>query len=981
MLRLRTLGGIYVVNEQGEPLTGAATQRRLLALLAALAVAGDRGFSRDKLFALLWPDVDEERARHSLTQALYSARRALGVDDLFLPGTDLRLNRARVESDVQKMEEALEAGELEQALALYHGPFADGFFLTGSAEFEQWISLQRARLEDLAAGALERLAEGAEAAGATREALGWRKRLAAIRPLDTAATVALMTTLAQAGDRAGAIQHARLHETLLREQFGLEPDPQVTELAARLREPSSWQTAPLAPAPAAGPADFSTLTETSVRTTTLPVRALATRAGRWWATRSRGWWVVPLAMTAIVLGALLGRRQPAVPLAAPAPLLEQKVVVAPFRVTGASASLGYLREGLVELLSTRLADDSAARSVDAGAVLAAWRAAGLTDTADAPRDTVVRLADELGAERVVIGSVVGTTSRVVLTAAVVEVGSGAATGEAIVEGPADSITALVDRLAARLLVLGAGDEASLSSQTTGSLRALRAFLEGQAAFRRSSYTVALRWYGEALRLDSTFALAALQLAHTADRLHLAEPRTRPLALAWRERHVLDARARALLVALVGPRYPAPSESEEYLAVWERLIDLTPDRADAWFEAGARLALEGKSAGEPDARKRALVMLERALRIEPTHWPTQELLAFLAYPLAPGTKAQSLSDALPADSAVFLDPFLRWRKAVATGDSVALFQLRDSLPRLGPRNLRAIAVTAQLEAVGLGDARRAVERLRVQATRPADRLDAALAEHALALNEGRVRDALAATDQLADLQPGARAHLRLRVLDALYGDGDSRAAEIAARALRRSVAARPAAEPAARAVQLADACVLAQWRLWGSDTTGVPQTIVSLRAEPLRVSAAAPPISATPLVCAELLEAALAVVLDRPTAPAAVARLDSLAFTAGSSGDAMAYAPLFIARLHDRLGDPRAALEAVRRRGELIGWPRYLAAALRDEGRYATDLGAAEEAAPAYRRYLALRARPDGELRAGIEEIRQAMPAGNVGQGR
>jgi tetratricopeptide (TPR) repeat protein len=290
---------------------------------------------------------------------------------------------------------------------------------------------------------------------------------------------------------------------------------------------------------------------------------------------------VAAASLLVVAAVFLRRDRPAASAALAAPSLEQKVVVAPFRVAGASSALAYLREGLVELLSTRLADDSSARSVDAGTVIAAWRAAGLASPSDVPRGTLVRLAEGLGAERVVIGNIVGTTSRVVLTAAVVDVASRQATGEATVEGAADSISALVDRLAAKLLILGAGEDESLADQTSESLSALRAFLDGQAAFRRGSYSVALRRYEEALRVDSTFALAAVQLARTADRLYLVGHRARALAFAWQGRGALDERARALLVALAGPSYPAPSSAEEQIAAWERLIDLTPDRAESW----------------------------------------------------------------------------------------------------------------------------------------------------------------------------------------------------------------------------------------------------------------------------------------------------------------------------------------------------------------------------------------------------------------
>jgi hypothetical protein len=48
---------------------------------------------------------------------------------------------------------------------------------------------------------------------------------------------AILGTTELRGHRAAALRHARVHETLLREEWGLEPDPAVAALAARLREP------------------------------------------------------------------------------------------------------------------------------------------------------------------------------------------------------------------------------------------------------------------------------------------------------------------------------------------------------------------------------------------------------------------------------------------------------------------------------------------------------------------------------------------------------------------------------------------------------------------------------------------------------------------------------------------------------------------------------------------------------------------------
>ena len=100
MLRLHTFGGISIVDDAGRPVTRALAHRRPLALVAIVAAGNGHGVTRDKLLGLLWPEADADRARHSLTQGLYAARRALNVDDLFLTDGSVRLNRERIWSDV-----------------------------------------------------------------------------------------------------------------------------------------------------------------------------------------------------------------------------------------------------------------------------------------------------------------------------------------------------------------------------------------------------------------------------------------------------------------------------------------------------------------------------------------------------------------------------------------------------------------------------------------------------------------------------------------------------------------------------------------------------------------------------------------------------------------------------------------------------------------------------------------------------------------
>src|SRR3989441_4655752 len=163
MLHLKTFGGLSVAVD-GSPVTGAAAQRKTLALLAPLATT-KQGVSRDKLLAYLWPESDAAHGRNLLKQACYALRRDLHAPELLLGATELRLNPAVISSDVRLFDEALERGDQAAAVALYGGPVLDGFFLCDAEEFERWVESERTRLAKQVFRALEALAREASAAG------------------------------------------------------------------------------------------------------------------------------------------------------------------------------------------------------------------------------------------------------------------------------------------------------------------------------------------------------------------------------------------------------------------------------------------------------------------------------------------------------------------------------------------------------------------------------------------------------------------------------------------------------------------------------------------------------------------------------------------------------------------------------------------------------------------------------------------------
>jgi DNA-binding SARP family transcriptional activator/Tol biopolymer transport system component len=229
-LKLLLFGGLSLINSTGDVV---GQQRRRLALLALLSAANDQGMSRDRLVSILSPESSTESARHALHQLLYYLRQQCG-DEVFLGTDPLRLNPLIITSDLHEFEVAIERGELARAATIYRGPLLDGFHLD-SAEFEEWAAGERSRVAARYGDALFRLAQASQVAGDHAAAIEWWRQLATVDPLSTRNALGLMQSLAAAGDTAGALRHARLHETLERTEFGRGPDPEVAALAARLQ--------------------------------------------------------------------------------------------------------------------------------------------------------------------------------------------------------------------------------------------------------------------------------------------------------------------------------------------------------------------------------------------------------------------------------------------------------------------------------------------------------------------------------------------------------------------------------------------------------------------------------------------------------------------------------------------------------------------------------------------------------------------------
>ena len=208
-----------------------------------MAASPGRALSRDRITGLLWPEKDDEQGRHLLSVAVYEIRKELGDDAVISRGDDVAVDPLAVGTDLDDFRDAVEQGRYDEGVDLYRGPFLDGFFLGASSEFEHWVDSERAGLTRLYRKALTARAEALEDAGDLQGAADAWRRAANEDRFDSRVALRLLGALHAAGNRAGALQFARIHEALLQEEFGTSPAPEFTAAVEAIRSETVPETA------------------------------------------------------------------------------------------------------------------------------------------------------------------------------------------------------------------------------------------------------------------------------------------------------------------------------------------------------------------------------------------------------------------------------------------------------------------------------------------------------------------------------------------------------------------------------------------------------------------------------------------------------------------------------------------------------------------------------------------------------------------
>jgi predicted ATPase/DNA-binding SARP family transcriptional activator len=245
-------------------------RKKALALIAYLAVTG-RVYSRESILALLWSEFSDADARNNMRRELSYLRTILGEEVL---ATDRQQIAWREEAnswvDVAAFTRQVAAVRahahtaslcdacaqiLTAAVRLAEAELFDGYHLTDSPAFEEWLFYQRENLRQQLDWALEALVGWHSERGEIQPALACARRWLSLDPLNEPPRRALMQLLAHAGQHVAALRQYEEATRLLKSELSVTPEAATIELYEAIKARTfvplhSSVVAPQRPAPA-----------------------------------------------------------------------------------------------------------------------------------------------------------------------------------------------------------------------------------------------------------------------------------------------------------------------------------------------------------------------------------------------------------------------------------------------------------------------------------------------------------------------------------------------------------------------------------------------------------------------------------------------------------------------------------------------------------------------------------------------------------
>jgi tetratricopeptide (TPR) repeat protein len=355
------------------------------------------------------------------------------------------------------------------------------------------------------------------------------------------------------------------------------------------------------------------------------------------------------------------------------PLDPNVIAVLPFTVRG-SEDVAYLGEGMVDLLSMTLGGGGAQRTVDPKTLLSF-----VSSQVDALLDPQSgrAVAQHFGAGRYLLGTIVESGGQLRMQGTLFDAArEQEVITQATVDGAVGDVFSLVNRLTAEILATQhpgpSGHLARVASMTTDSLEALKAFLEGEEAWRAPRDSARARSaFQRTAEIDSTFALAWSRLAHVVGRWWITDPTFDYLDRALRHGDRLSERERLRLQG-INAYYRGQAEDAEQ--AFRAIVREYPDDAAAWNDLGSVHYMYDWRRGRPHEEAREY--FERSQFLDPGNADNYWQLHLISIFEGKLEEAEQHLRRYTSDASV--PPELRAPRVLAGNDSIAKKQITDEL---------------------------------------------------------------------------------------------------------------------------------------------------------------------------------------------------------------------------------------------------------------------------------------------------------------
>lgn len=247
MTRFKVLGTLRVTNGDRDC---TPTPPKMRSVLALLLLSANRVIQMDSLIEELWGDSSPRSAVTTVQTYIYHLRRLFAAERCDPPGGQLLLTKQggylfQIEADqvdakiferlVQQGRRLLEenrpeasAAILEEALAMWTGP------ALADVSAGNLLQAHAIHLEERRINALELRIEADIRLGRERELIAELRSLVCSHPLNEWFHGQLIQVLGHSGRRSEALHAYQSLRTILREELGVDPSPELQKLQHRL---------------------------------------------------------------------------------------------------------------------------------------------------------------------------------------------------------------------------------------------------------------------------------------------------------------------------------------------------------------------------------------------------------------------------------------------------------------------------------------------------------------------------------------------------------------------------------------------------------------------------------------------------------------------------------------------------------------------------------------------------------------------------